>query len=72
MLFFGDGEAEPFHDGEEIDPDEAFEGEVLVVKKVAGVKGGADGDALEFHPCSAEARDGIFLWAQEAFDGGGP
>jgi hypothetical protein len=34
------------------------------------VEGGADGDTVEFHPGSAEARDGGFLRTEEAFDGG--
>ncbi len=35
------------------------------------MEGGADGDTVEFHPGSAEARDGSFLRTEEAFDGGG-
>ena len=38
------------------------------MEKVARVEGGADGDTVEFHPSSAEARDGGFLWTEEAFD----
>ena len=41
------------------------------MEEVARVEGGADGDTVEFHPGSAEARDGSFLRTEEAFDGGG-
>ena len=41
------------------------------MQKIAGMKGGADGDAVDFHPCSAETGDGGFLGAEQAFHGGG-
>ena len=72
MLFFGDGEAEPLHHGEEINPDEPFQGEVLIMEEIAGVKGGANGNAVQLHPSSALAGNSIFLRPEKAFDGGCP
>ena len=68
LLFFGNRKAEAFHDGEEVVPDETLEGQVLIVEEVAGVKGGANGNAIQLHPRSAKARDSIFLGTEEAFD----
>lgn len=41
------------------------------MQKIAGMKGGADGDTVDFHPRSAETGDGGLLWAEQAFHGGG-
>jgi len=41
------------------------------VQKIAGMKGGADGDTVDFHPRSAETGDGGLLWAEQTFHGGG-
>jgi len=38
------------------------------VEEVAGVEGGANGNAIQLHPGSAKARDSIFLGTEEAFD----
>ena len=68
LLFFGNRKGEALHDGEEVVPDETLEGQVLIVEEVAGVEGGANGNAIQLHPRSAKARDSIFLGTEEAFD----
>ena len=60
-MLVGNGEGEAFHDGEEVFPDEAFEGDVLVVEEVTGVKGEPDGHAVELPPVAAEAGHVHFL-----------
>ena len=54
-MFFGDGEAEAFHGGKEIFPDQPFQRDVLVVQEVTRVKGQANGDAIQFPPTSPQA-----------------
>ena len=70
-LFFGDRKGEPLHGGEEILPDLAFLGEVLVAEEIAGMKGGADGNPVEFQPAAAQTGDGGLLRAKESLHGGG-
>lgn len=58
-MFFGDGEAEFFHDGEHVFPEEAFcVAGGTALKEVAGVVGDADGSAAEVVPFSAHGADG--------------
>ena len=41
------------------------------MQKIAGMKGGADGDTVDFHPRSAETGDGGLLGAEQTLHGGG-